>query len=70
MVNVCPPTFKVPDLALPVKFSLSSKLTVAFPVPLSPEVITIQLSLAVAAQLQVFRPDTVTLPLPPLAEKN
>ena len=65
MEKVCPATFKVPVLEVPV-LALTEKATVPLPVPLAPEVIVIQLSL-LTVQEQLLAVLTDTLPLPPEA---
>jgi len=66
MEKVCPATFKVPVLEVPV-LALTEKATVPPPVPLAPEVIPIQLSLLLAFQPQLLAVVTATFPLPPEA---
>ena len=62
--------FKVPIRALAEKFSLISKVTTPFPLPVPADVIEIQTSLVVTSQEQTLAELTLTDPLPPLAVKN
>ena len=65
MVTVVPATVSVPVRELPVKFSLTSKLTRPLPLALAAEVSTIHELLLTAVQPHPPGAVTVTVPLPP-----
>jgi len=67
IVKVCPAMVNESERALPEKFSLTSKLTAALPLPLEAEVMVIQVPLHIAVHAQPFATVRLTVPLPPLA---
>ena len=67
--RVCSATLRVPVREEPV-LADTEKETVPFPIPLAPEVITIQGSSLVAVQGQSLAVLTDTLPYPPEAGKE
>jgi len=65
--KIRPATLIAPLRAAPLAFALTEKVTVPLPAPLLFEVIVIQLTLLVAAQMHCGVADTLMVPLPPLA---
>ena len=62
-MNVCPAMVIVPVLELELLRTVY--LTIPLPVPLLPDVITIQIALLFAVQRQPLCADTFTVPVPP-----
>lgn len=66
-VTVCPAIVNVPVRLAADAFAAAEKVAVPLPVPVAPPVIVSHPALLIAFHAQPEPPDTVTLPLPPVA---